>query len=114
MAIRLKSCQDLSYTVKRHESLTSENDEKICGVEKEARDKEQKQTSDKMEGMVQVIQDVTKRVSQFGEDLEKLKCLSTYKSALQEDSEMLPLQQRGTYAISMSGKRRYIRTKKRI
>ena len=29
--------------------------------------------------MVQAIQDMTKKVSQFGEDLEKLKCLSTYK-----------------------------------
>ena len=79
VAIRLKSCQDLIYTVKRHESLTSENDEKICSVEKEASDKEQKQTSEEMKEMVQAIQDVTKRVNQFGEDMEKLKCLSTYK-----------------------------------
>ena len=108
------------YTAERHESLTSESDEKIRGVKKEASDKEQKQSSDEIKEMVQAIQDVTKRVSQFGEDLEKLKCLSTYKintsqsdnnedvlmnksKALQEDSEMFPLQQRGTYAISMSG-----------
>ena len=77
VAIRLKSCQDLIYSAKRHESLTSESDEKICRVEKEAGDREQKQTSDQRKEMVQAIQDVTERVSQFGADLEKLKCLST-------------------------------------
>ena len=77
LAIRLKSCKDFIYTVEKHESLTSESDEKLCAVRLERIVNEQKQTSDEIKEMVQAIQDMTKKVSQFGEDLEKLKCLPT-------------------------------------
>ena len=79
VATKLKSCKDLIYADEKHNSRVSESDEKICALERERVEHEQKQTSDEMKGMVQAIQEMTKKVSQFGEDLEKLKCLSTYR-----------------------------------
>ena len=76
-ATKLQSHKDLVYSHEPSKGTIFSYDKKSNAIQSEVKVENQpKHSKDDMKEMTQAIQEMSKKIIQFGEDLEKMKCLS--------------------------------------